>query len=151
MPSKAPNRRPHRSRAYTLIEVIAAIGLISATLVSSMQLMRDSMELSERVDSMRVLSVWAIDEVENRMSTVAYDWQNTSFSGDYATYSYPDFRYETVCSDALADGGIPGLLMDIRTTTYHDLDGDDSFDAGEPNCTFRTKFGQFATYQALGQ
>ncbi len=140
-------RRPHRG-AYSLVEVVAAIGLMAATLVPAVELVRDGMELSEETDRRQLLALYAASQVEQQLGVAAMTWATGSYTGDYAADGHADIRFETICTDNPLSGGITDSLMDIRTTVYYDDNQDDALTAGELSCSYRTKIGKFATYAA---
>lgn len=150
MPCDTLNRRalaigqPSRS-AYSLIEVVAAIGLMGATLVPALELVRSSMEQSSETDQRQLLALYAVSQIEQQLGIVGMSWSTGTFSGDYSADDNPNIRYDTVTSDELVNGGIPDSLMDIRTTVYLDDNADDALSSGELQCTFRTKRGYFDT------
>lgn len=138
-----------RRTAYSLIEVIAAIALMSATLVPAVSLVRDAMDTSIECDERQLLALYAVSQVEQRVAMISYNWSTGSASDDYAADGHANIRFNTVADDQPASGGVAGLLMDIRSTVYLDADADDVLDADELSCQYRTKLGRFATYEAL--
>lgn len=148
-PGPPPSLRCASRAAYSLLEVVAAIALMGATLVPAMELIRDGMELSIEVDRRQLLALYAATEVENQLSATAALWANGTFSGDFAADGHADLRYTSVVSDDPLNGGVENQLMDIRTTTYFDENNNDALDADELSCDYRTKLGRFSTYEAL--
>lgn len=147
-----PSRRRHRSaprRAYSLIEVAAATALMGSTLVPAMELIRDGIDLSLETDRRQLIALYAVSQVEQKLSAVSLSWATGSTSGDFSADGNADVRFSTTCSDSPLDGGVTGLLMAIQSTVYYDEDGDDTLDSDELSCSFHTKIGKFATYDAL--
>ncbi len=122
---------------------------MGATLVPAIKFVRYGMERSLDDDRRQLLALYAVSQVEERLGIVAATWQEGTISGDYAADGHADIRFVTICSDEVASGGIVDTLMDIRSTVYYDANADDALTAGEMRCTFRTKTGKFATYEAL--
>lgn len=151
MPSNVFRRRCATARraAYSLVELVAATALMASTLVPALELVRDGMELSEEADRRQLLALYATSQIEQTLCSVADSWSLGTTTGDYSADGHASIRYTTSTSDDPLDGGVTSLLMDVRTTVYFDEDGDDTFDADELNCSFRTKIGKFATYEAL--
>lgn len=151
MPSNRSRRKSCAllKSGYSLVEVTIAIALMASTLVPAMELVRDGMQLSEEADQRQLLAIYAVSEIEQRLMTIAYTWSNGSATGDYAADGHDEIRFTTTWSDDPLDGGVVDLLMDIRTTVYIDADADDTLDADELSCDFRTKLCQLATYPAL--
>lgn len=148
-PISAPSLGLARRGGYSLVEVVAAIALMAATLVPAVKFVRYGMERSFEDDRRQLLALYAASQVEERLGIVAASWAEGTQVGDYTSDGHPDIRYTTTCSDEVVNGGIVGTLMDIRSTVYFDANADDVLSAGEMRCTFRTKIGKFATYEAL--
>lgn len=148
MPRSPSQRRP-RSAGYSLVEVVASVALMAATLVPAMELVRDSMDQSVETDRRQLLALYAVSQIEQQLAAAAMTWTTGAYSGDYAGDGHPDIRFDTICSDDPLSGGVSGALMDVRTTVYFDDNSDDALTAGELQCSYRTKIGQFATYQAI--
>jgi hypothetical protein len=148
-PTPEAPQRATRHSGYSLVEVVAAIALMGATLVPTVEFIRYGMERSLDDDRRQLLALYAVSQVEERLGVVAATWAEGTLSGDYASDGHPDIRFVTACSDEVASGGIVDTLMDIRSTVYYDANADDAWNAGEMRCTFRTKIGKFATYEAL--
>lgn len=147
MPTRLPIRRRSK-KGCSLVEVVASIALMAATLVPAIELVRGSMEVSEETDRRQVLALYAVSQVEEQLGLAAMTWSAGSYTGSYATDGHATIRYDTVCSDDPLNGGVTGSLMDIRTTVYYDTNGDATLSAGELQCSYRTKVGRFATYTA---
>lgn len=138
-----------RRRAYSLVEVVASIALMAATLVPAIELVRESMAQGEQDDRRQLLALYAVSQLEQQFGAAEMTWATGSYTGDYAGDGQAAIRFDTVCSDDPLNGGITGILMDIRTTVYFDDNGDDALTAGELQCSYRTKIGRFATYEAM--
>ncbi|MEM9185565.1 MAG: hypothetical protein AAGB00_03625 [Planctomycetota bacterium] len=149
MPAHPTTPRPHSRRAaYSLLEVVMAGALVAGTLVPALQLIREGLELSETTDERALLANYAVCKLEENLALVAAAWTSGTVSGDLTADGHSRLRYTVTRSDAVADGGIVGELMHVRVTTYIDEDGDDALDASEPSCSYRTKIGKFASYEA---
>lgn len=142
-------RKSTHRRGFSLLEVLMASTLAAIALVSSLALLRDGMELSETIDNRLMITNYAVSEVERQLADVATNWTNGTQAGDFAADGHADIRYIANRSDAASDGGIADKLMHIQVTTYLDANGDNALSADEKSCTFRTKIGKFATYEAL--
>ena len=147
--TSAPSQGFAQRSGYSLVEVVAAIALMAATLVPAVEFVRYGMERSFEDDRRQLLALYAASQVEERIGMVAANWIEGTTTGSYSADGHPSIRFITVCSDEPASGGIPNTLMDIRSTVYEDANGDGSLSTGEMRCTFRTKIGRFATYEAL--
>lgn len=137
------------SRAFSLLEVVMATTLASIALVGALEMMRDGMELSRTIDERLLMTNYAVSKLEEQLANVAASWTSGTVSGDFAADGHANIRFTVTRSDAVASGGLVDRLMHIQVTTYVDEDGDDTLDADENRCTFRTKVGKFATYEEL--
>ncbi|MEN0109194.1 MAG: hypothetical protein AAF805_00580 [Planctomycetota bacterium] len=128
---------------------MAAIALMSATLVPAMQLVRRGMEVGEETDRRSLLAAYGVSQLEQQEAAVATSWSTGTLSGDYAADGHPDIRFDTVTSDDPLSGGVIDVLMDLRTTVYYDANGNNALDSDELRTEYRTKVGRFATYEAM--
>lgn len=138
-----------RRRGFSLLEVGMASALASIALVGALAMLRDGMKASETIDKRQQMTIYGVSKLEEQLAFVAATWSSGAIAGDFAADGHADIRYTATRSDTALDGGITDSLMHIQITTYHDSDGDDSLDADEKRCTFRTKVGKFAIYEAL--
>lgn len=127
-----------------MASTVAAIALVGA-----LALLRDGMVASRTIDERQMMTTYAVSKLEEQLALVAGNWTSGTVAGDFAADGNPTIRFIATRSDAAADGGLANRLMHVRVTTYADADGDDSLDADEKRCVFRTKVGKFATYEAL--
>ena len=144
------NRNGSRGkRAFSLLEVVMASALCSIALVGGLALLRDGLQASRTIDQRQLMTNYAVSLLEQQLAIVAASWTSGSSSGDFAADGNANIRYTLTRSDAEADGGLVDQLMHIQVMTYVDEDGDDTFDADEKSCTFRTKVGKFSLYEML--
>ncbi|WP_146571257.1 hypothetical protein [Botrimarina hoheduenensis] len=136
-------------RGYSLLELVAALALVAGTLVPALELMRHGLQQSIETDRRLQMASYAVSQMEKQLAATAATWAVGSYTGDYAADNNADIRYAAVCSDDPLNGGVTGLLMDLRVTTYYDANGDDALTSDEPRCDFRTQLGRFSTYEAL--
>lgn len=136
-------------RGFSLLEVVMAAALAGIALVGALELLRDSVDLGQSIDNRQLLTNYAVSKLEEHLSIAAASWTNGTWSGNFATDGHPHIRYTAVRSDAGASGGIVDRLMHVQVTTYWDTNANNNLDAGESRCSFRTKIGKFATYEAL--
>lgn len=123
-----------------------ATALIGGTLVPSMALLRDGMELSRKTDELQLLSNYAVQTLETQLGDVAANWTKGTPSGDFAADGFPRIRYNVTTDDAPASGGITDQLMVVKIVTYIDDDDDDVRDTNEASRTFRTKIAKILSY-----
>jgi hypothetical protein len=138
----------HRARkAYSLLEVVMASGICATALVPALALVRDGVTLADRVDTRHLLLLYGVSKMEEQLATVAADWTEGSFTGNFAADGHTDIRYIVTQSDEIASGGIVNRLMNVEVTTYRDTDGDTALDADEMRNIMRTKIGKFTSYE----
>jgi hypothetical protein len=133
---------------YSLLEVIAASALMALALVPALEIMRDGMRWSRDVDTREKLLLYGVSKLEEHTALAAASWTPSTVNGDFAGDGHANVRYAAVRSDDPSDGGLTDQLMSITVTTYLDEDGDDTFDAGEPNVVVATKIGKFVSYES---
>ena len=139
---------------YSLLELVLSIALVGGTLAPALALMRDGLELSRTIDERLLLSNYAIQKLEERIAIVAAHWDAPPPNpnpavGQITDAGGPNIHFIVTWSDDAADGGIQDELMHIEVTTYVDENNNDSLDANEPSCEFRTKIARLATYEAI--
>jgi uncharacterized protein YuzE len=138
----------HRARkAYSLLEVVMASGICATALVPALALVRDGVTLADRVDTRHLLLLNGVSKMEEQLATVAADWTEGTFTGNFAADGHADIRYIVAQSDEVASGGIVNRLMNVEVTTYRDADGDTALDADEVQNIMRTKIGKFTSYE----
>ena len=152
MSTNATHRPVHTRRdcsrgGYSLLEVVLASTLTIGTLVPAMSLLREGMQISDKIDNQLLLANYATRLLEQQLAVVAANWTSGALQGDLAADGYGHLRYVVSRSDDALDGGIPNRLMNIQVTTYIDANGDDGLSAGEVDCTFTTKVGKLANYE----
>jgi hypothetical protein len=134
---------------FSLLEVVMASALAAVALVGALALLRDGMAASKTIDDRLLLTNYAVSKLEEQLAWVAGNWTSGIALGDFAEDGHEGIRYMATRSDAVLDGGLVDRLMHVQVTTYVDADADDTLDADEKKCTFRTKVGRFANYEAL--
>jgi hypothetical protein len=138
----------HRApKAYSLLEVVLASGICATALVPALALLRDGMTLADRVDARHLLLLYGVSKMEEQVATVAADWTEGTFTGNFASEGHANVRYIVTQSDEVASGGIVDRLMNVEVTTYRDVDGDAALDADELRNVMRTKIGRFTSYE----
>jgi len=129
-----------------MLELVAASVILAATLVPALRMMRDAMTMSREIQTMNLMSTFAVDVMEQHLAETEAVWATTDTSGDFASEGYANLNYQVTRSDATTDGGIPGQLMTIEAQVWNDVDGDDSVGAAEPSVSFHSKLAQMAGY-----
>ncbi|GIW90867.1 MAG: hypothetical protein KatS3mg109_1299 [Pirellulaceae bacterium] len=131
----------------SLLEVIAAGTVIAIALVPALRLMRDGMQTSRDLQTAQLLVHGCVSLLEQQIVQTAASWSTGTATGDFASDGRSDVRYIVRRSEATTDGGIPGALMAIRATVWHDRNGNGAHDATEPKVELATKVAKTASYQ----
>jgi type II secretory pathway pseudopilin PulG len=159
MPTADPIRSTRRSRqvrkrrtcGYTLLELVAAIAITGAVLVTTLTLTREGMELCRKADLADVMTLLATSRMEQESARAAVDFLPLDESGTFDAEGYPLVRWHAVHSDQNADGGIPDRLMAIALTVWNDADNNGSLDATEASVAFHSKIAHMSDYQNVLQ
>lgn len=136
-----------RAAAFSLLELVMAASLVVGALVPTMAVMRSAMAKSRDLSRRNLLANYAVGVLESRAATVIGNWTTAVTTGNFSGDGHSSIHYTATCSDAAAQGGIPGELMHIVVRVFDDADGDGIFDAGELNVLFRTKIARLASYE----
>jgi hypothetical protein len=136
-------------RAYSLLEVVLASTICTSALVPALALVRDSLDLADRIDKRHLILIYGVSMMEEQLAIVAATWSEGSLSGDYAGDGHANVRYSVTRSDDSINGGIADRLMCVSVTAYNDEDGDDSLDSGEMRTTLTTKISKVASYEQM--
>lgn len=134
-------------KAYSLLEVVLATGICAVALVPALALLRDGMQLADRIDTRHLLLICAVSKMEEQMAIVAANWTTGTFHGNFSADGHHNIRYTVLCSDDPSNGGIAGRLMSVVVTTYRDEDGDNVIDSNEMQTTLNTKIGKSVSYE----
>jgi type II secretory pathway pseudopilin PulG len=135
--------RSAQRRGFSLLEAMAASGMMAALLVPTLATMRYAMVQSEDATLRRFLAHYAVLKLEEACAEQIANWQ----SGDaVATFVATEFKVATKTSDALADGGVPGRLMVVETVAWFDANGNGSVDAGEAHVNMASKVSRLQSY-----
>jgi len=124
-----------------------ASAICATALVPALAILRDGISATESIDKRHMVLLYAVEKMEEQLAVVAANWTTASAAGDFAAEGHPDIRYSVTRSDSAANGGISNQLMNVSVTAYHDSDGDDALDAGEPRTLLTTKVSKLATYE----
>ena len=143
--SQHTHRAPKR-RAFSLLEMIAATGLVAGTLVPTIAVLRDAMVQSREAVRRQFLANYAVLVLESQAALVMQNWTSASTNGNFSSDGHPNVKYLAVQTDQPASGGIVDRLMDIRVTVYDDADGDSTIDSDELQVVFRTKVSKLVSY-----
>lgn len=128
-----------RRRAFTFVELVAAIFILGICIVPATQYLTASLTLRRGFERDRILTTLAIQTIETEMARVYGAFEIGTETGTFAASGFPDFAYQITRTDASAQGGIPGLLATISVQVWSDDDNDSVLDASEADVAFYTK------------
>ena len=130
-----------------MLELVAATAITAAVLVTSLELLRNSMELSRKIETNNAMTTFAVSKMEQKLANVAANFTESTESGDFTADGHPELNYFVQSSEDPADGGITDRLMSITATVWNDEDSDDFLDTGEAAVSFSTKISNMSVYQ----
>jgi prepilin-type N-terminal cleavage/methylation domain-containing protein len=133
-------------RGYTLIELVAASALTGTVLVAAMSLLRQAVDLSDRIDRQNLIETLCVSKLEESINTVAVGFATSDTSGNFSSQGFSSYRYRVICTDAPASGGITSKLMAVTCLVYYDENGDSALTTGEQSVTLATKVAKMALY-----
>jgi len=147
-------RLGNRAFGFSLLEMVMAAVLVTGTVVPALSVIRDSMTKSRDLHRQKLLANYTVYKLEKEAAEVASldgaAWvtavSNSPYGGDFSVEGFSSLRYTVTQSDDPTNGGIVGKLMNIEVTVYDDANGDDTFDTGEIQETYRTKVAFLNSY-----
>ena len=140
------SRSTHTTRGFSLLEMAFATGILAATLVPALSVMRDSMAISRETATRSLLANYSVQKVEEYASLAIATWSEGTTTEDFTSEGHPSIVSIAVTSDDVSDGGIVGELMVVEVTVFEDLDGDTIPDSDELSINMRTKVAKLQTY-----
>ena len=138
-------KRP--ATGYTLLELVMATFIMAAVLVPALALMRESMQLSGKVETRGMLNTLCVSKLEEHLALAAVSFSDATVTGNFNGIGQSGLRFRVVRSTNPADGGIADRLMAITVTIWQDDDADTVLDAGEANVSLSTKLAKMVVYQ----
>ncbi len=128
----ARQRPPSHTRSgFSLLEVLGALALLGLMLVPTAQWMA-TLAKQSRVMHNRGELVNLVRGKQNELcQLVRGNFQETKERGSFRDQGYPELAFESYCLQDPSVGGIPDLLMSVRTLGWHDNDGNGRCDSGE--------------------
>ncbi len=130
-----------------MIELVAAIAIMGAVLVTTLTLLRDGMELCRKADQADVMTLLATSRMEQELARAAADFVPLDQSGTFAAEGYSQMRWHAVHSDQSGSGGTPDRLMAVALTVWNDANGNSALDSTEAAVSFHSKIAKVASYQ----
>lgn len=137
-----------RRAGYTLLEVVAASALTGTVLVASLRLLREAVDMSDRVDRQNLLETLCVSKLEETINTTAATFTAADVTGSFASQGFSTYRYRVITTDAPAGGGIANRLMAATCTVWFDANADAALSSGENSVVLATKVAKLALYTA---
>jgi hypothetical protein len=131
---------------YTLRELVSASALTGTVLVASLSLLRQAVDLSERIDRQNLIETLCVSRMEESLNIVAASFATSDVSGNISTQGFSSYRYRVIATDSPANGGISNRLMAVTCLVYFDENGDSALTTGEQSVTLATKVAKMALY-----
>ena len=141
-----PTSRTQSRRGQSLLELLLATTLIALALVPALRLLRDAMTVSRDWENHCLISSYCVNLLEQHLAQANSAWTSSVVSGDFAAFGHAAMNYQVVQSETVAAGGIPDALMTITATVWHDENGNNAADSGEPLVTYATKVSKLGAY-----
>lgn len=118
--------------AFSLLEVVVGLVVVALILVPTATLMNDVLH-GESIQRQRGELIHLAQGKQQEFCHLArVQFRDRTQSGTFSSEGQPLARYQVTCSQAAADGGIPGRLMAIHTLAWFDANRNRTVDAGEP-------------------
>ncbi len=127
-----------KRRGSALLDVIAASILTALVLVPSINIMRRSMDISNRLLVRQEMATQCSSLLEQQMADASVTFQPLKLEGSKPVDT-ETLGYRIVRSDQKEFGGIPKQLMGISVTVWHDKNRNRRIDQQESRCELYTK------------
>lgn len=134
-----PRSQPRRRRGTSLLEVVSASILIGVIMVPSLDLLRQTQDANEQLEINHAMTTLGVSTLEEQLAAASRDFRAATINGDFRRHRLADVKFRARRSESLADGGMPGRLISVVVTIWHDRDDDGRRDADEPGFTFASK------------
>lgn len=123
--------RRYRRTGLSLLEVMAALMLLGLFLAPSAQWMAGVAKQTRVIRNRGELVNLVRGQQNELCQWVRSDFRETKIRGNFSGQGHPDLLFEGYCSQDSASGGMPGLLMSVRTMGWHDSNSNGLWDTGE--------------------
>jgi hypothetical protein len=137
----APSRR-----GQTLLELLAAMTLLAATITPALRILRDALEQTRRIENVELLTTLCVSKLEKHLAVACAGWGASAVAGDFSAEGYSQVRFRVVSSDQAGDGGIPDRLMSVTATVWEDANSNAALDTGEPSVVLASKVANLEGY-----
>lgn len=130
--------RKHHRRASALLDVVAASLVTAMVIVPSVNIMRRSMDVNNRVLLREEMTTRCGSLLEQQMADVSASFRSRKYNGRMNVFS-EQLGYQVIQSDQSDFGGIPGQLMGISVTVWHDANRNRRLNSKETKYSLYTK------------
>jgi len=124
--------RTRAALGFSLLEVIAALMVLGLFLAPTAELMRSVVHRNE-IFRQRGELVPMVKGKQNELC----QWVRNNFKeiktgvGSFKPQGHPELLFESYCLEDPSVGGIPGLLMAVRSLGWHDVNANRQLDNHE--------------------
>jgi hypothetical protein len=124
--------------AFSLLEVVAGLTVVTLILIPTTGLMRDVLA-GEGVQRQRGELIHLAQGKQQELCHMArVNFRESTESGSFAAQGFPELVYLIRCQADAAWGGIPDRLLAIHTTAWHDANRNAQLDVGETSISLWT-------------
>ena len=127
-------RRSERvsSHGFSLLEVIAALMVLGLFLVPTAELMKNVVK-RDQVFRQRAELIPLVQGKQNELcQAVRTNFTETKTGiNSFKDQGHPELLFQSYCLEDTSLGGIPGLLMAVQTTGWHDANNNWQLDTNE--------------------
>jgi hypothetical protein len=138
--SRSANGR--RRTGQTLLELVGATTIVATALVPALRIMGDCIRVGRETEIANLLATYSVSKLEEHLVETAVLFDAAADEANEVP-GYPGIRFRVEKEDE----GVGSGLMQITSTVWQDLDGDEVWDAGEPRSVFATKLARNASYR----
>jgi hypothetical protein len=135
-----------RRRGQTLLELLAALTLLAATVTPALRILRDALEQTRRIETLELLTTLCVSKLEEHLAIACAAWSAGAAVGDFSAEGYSQVRFSVASSDQAGSGGIPDRLMSVTATVWEDQNNNAALDAGEPSVVLASKVAKLEGY-----
>ena len=139
--------RRKRSQGVTLLEVVASAALLAVTLVPALKFMRDAVNRTARVETQQLLATYCASKLDEQLCRAAATFTAANAIGDCSADGYPQIKYWVYGTTDPASGGIANQLMAVYSFVWQDLNGNSTYETGEPYAWAGGAVAKMSRYQ----
>ena len=129
---------PQTRLGGAMLDVIGASLVTAMVLVPSVNIMRQSMDINERIQLRQEMVTYCTNVVEMELADILISPVNKTSSG-VINLGQKVVRSSATRSDTPQLGGIPGRLLAVSVTVWHDANDNKRMDRNESKFSLFTK------------